>query len=115
MTERMPKIDALLKREIGTIIQHHLADNRLPQLVSVSRVKTTRDISLARVYVTALGGEESVKRAIEVLTDSAKAIRKMLASRNVLPSVPELTFHSDTHLLEARHIEALLDSVATNP
>ena len=43
-----------IQRELSDLIKHELKDPRMPDMVTVAGVEVTKDLSSAKVYVSAL-------------------------------------------------------------
>ena len=57
MSERMPRVDELLREEISAHISRSLSDPRLG-FVTVTSVSTSPDLRHAKVFVSTIGSEE---------------------------------------------------------
>ena len=83
-----------MREEVSLILATEVADPGVG-LVTVSRVKVTPDLSLARIYWTLLGGPAEKKKTAQALQRAAKFIRQTgrLLYRHALPDamVAELT------------------------
>lgn len=78
-------------------------------MVSVSGVKISPDLSVARVYVSVFPSEKAEK-VMGMLEDDTKALRGELGQkvRRQLRIVPEISFFLDSSLDYVEHIEELL-------
>lgn len=78
-------------------------------LVSVSGVKISPDLSVAKVYVSAFPSAKA-PAVMKTLEDNARALRGELGTRvaKQLRIVPEITFFLDSSLDYVEHIEELL-------
>ena len=103
---RADRISAELRREVSLVVHEAVRNGELPS-VSVSEVEVTRDISLARVYVTALKSEEGAQ-AVKLLNEHAKEFRHELAKTLKLRHMPELRFAYDDSVDRGERIEQLL-------
>ena len=63
------------------------------------------------VYVNALGDESRENEVMNALQVAKGYMRKELASRMRLRTVPHLHFHWDPTLAHAEHVSQLLDSL----
>lgn len=104
--QRTDRVAAQLRREIGSLVHEAVRDNGLPS-VSVSDVEVTRDLSHAKVFVTALQAERAAE-AVAGLKDLAREFRYRLGKMLKLRSVPELHFHYDESVDRGEQIENLL-------
>lgn len=103
---RIDRITALFRKEIGTLVHDAVRDKLLP-LVSVSDVEATRDLAHATVFVTAFLPEQG-SAAVKILNKHAWEFRRELAHRVDLRTVPELHFKYDDSVDRGERIEALL-------
>jgi ribosome-binding factor A len=78
-------------------------------LVTVSEVRVSPDLSVAKVFVSVFPSEKQGP-VMQLLEENKKALRGELGHRvaRQLRIVPELTFLLDTTLDYAQHIEDLL-------
>lgn len=78
-------------------------------LVSVSGVKISQDLSVAKIYVSIFPSEKAAG-VMEALKENTKALRGELGSRvgKQLRIVPEIAFFLDSSLDYVEHIEELL-------
>jgi ribosome-binding factor A len=104
--ERSDRVAALLRREVAVLVHEDVRGGLLPE-ISVSDVEVTRDLALARVYVTALRSEDK-DTALKLLAAVAKRYRQQLSKGSNLRSMPELRFLYDDSVDRGDRIEALL-------
>ena len=78
-------------------------------LVTVSEVRVSPDLSVAKVYVSILPSERQ-EAVMQMLEENVRALRGELGHvmGRQLRIVPELVFHLDTSLDYAEHIDNLL-------
>jgi len=107
--QRTDRISALLRRELGQLIHQDVRERYVPE-VSVSDVEVSRDIGVAKVYVTALRAEDGLP-AVALLNEAAKGYRQALSKVLRLRQVPELRFHYDDSVDRGERIEALLRGI----
>ncbi len=100
-TTRQAKISRLLQKELSEIFRQQTAKTH-GVIVSVSAVRVTPDLSIARAYLSVFPTDKSAEM-IENINNSAKTIRYELAQRVrfQLRKVPELQF--------AANIDSLLN------
>ena len=94
------------------MIMRELADPRLPQIVSITRVKVSSDLSIADVYVTIMGTPGQQTAALNALKHSAGVMRTKLTKSLTLRVAPFLKFHLDEDLKKELEVLSLLDQVA---
>ena len=78
-------------------------------LVSVSGVKVSPDLSVAKIYVSVFPSEKA-EAVMETLHENSKAFRGELGHKMAkqLRIVPEIAFYLDSSLDYVEHIEELL-------
>ena len=107
-TTRQNKISRLLQKELSEIF---LTETRkMPGvMVSVSVVRVTSDLSIARAYLSIFPTERSTEM-LKSIQDNAKSIRYEMAQRVrfQLRKMPELHFYLDDSLDYAERIDELL-------
>ncbi len=109
-TTRQAKISRLLQKELSELFRLQTAKTH-GTLVSVSAVRVSPDLSVARAYLSIFPSERSAE-IIKSINASAKTIRYELAQRvrYQLRKTPELTFFVDDSLDYAENIDRLLAS-----
>ena len=105
---RLSKIERLLQKELGDIFQKQTQAMR-GVLISVSVVRVSPDLSVARAYLSIFPSERS-KELMEAIKANTKAIRYALGQRvrTQLRKIPELTFFVDDSLDYIENIDHLL-------
>lgn len=107
-TTRQAKIARLLQKELSEIFRQQTAKMR-NVIVSVSTVRVSPDLSVARVYVSVFPSAKA-EEMLESINKSAKTIRYELAQkvRFQLRKTPELSFFADDSLDYIENIDHLL-------
>lgn len=78
---------------------------------SILRVEVAPDMSFARVYVSVLGSQEERDATIEALEHASGFIRRQLAPRLSLRTIPRLRFILDRSMEHAENISRILAEV----
>ena len=107
-TTRQAKIARLLQKELSEIFRQQTSKTH-GAIVSVSNVRVTPDLSLARVYLSVFPSEKG-EEILNNINNSTKTIRYELAQkvRFQLRKTPELAFHLDDSLDYIERIDDLL-------
>lgn len=100
----------MLQKEISELLVRKVKDPRL-ELVTITGVKISPDLKLARIYFSRFGTTEDLKKVMEGLESSAGFLRRELGQRMKLRHVPELIFTHDTSFEYGDRIESLLKEV----
>lgn len=107
LTHRVERVAEQVREEVSLILATEVSDPGVG-LVTVTRVKVTPDLSLARVYWTLLGGPAEKKKTAQALQRAAKFIRHLLAERLALRRAPEVVFQYDEGLAAHARVEEIL-------
>jgi ribosome-binding factor A len=110
---RQQRVAELLFQELSIMIGNELADPRL-SLVRVMTVNVSRDLRNVNVYVSHDDGELSKREVLQGLRHATPYLRRQLAVRCSLRSVPELSFHYDDTPEKAARVDELLRQIAAN-
>lgn len=94
MTARTDRIDQLLRQEIGAILAKDVQDPRIG-FVTVTDVETAPDLSVARVWVSAIGQPAEREQTMRALQHALPFVRHELGSRIRLRRIPELQLRTD--------------------
>lgn len=106
--KRQAKIARLLQKELGEIFRLQTAKMG-NTLVSVSTVRVSPDLSIAKVYLS-IFPPERVGEILENIKRQSKTVRYDLARnvRETLRKCPDLQFYMDDSLDYAENIDRLL-------
>jgi len=110
-TRRQQRVSELIHRELSQLLLLEVRDPRLAD-VTITEVRITPDLLLARIYFTVLGGAEEQQAARAGLESASGYLRTQLAARVSLRLVPELVFEVDRSGEYGRRIDQLLDQIA---
>jgi ribosome-binding factor A len=87
-----------------------MADPRIG-LITVTRVKVTPDLSLARVYWTLMGEAAEQKVTAKALARAASYVRRLLSARLTLRRSPEVQFIFDQSVAAQDRVEEILQEL----
>jgi ribosome-binding factor A len=100
-----------IREELSTILQFKVKDPGVSR-VTVTEVRVTPDLKLARVNYSVLGTEEERREAARALRRCNGFLRKEVGRALDLRYSPELTFFHDDGFAKVARIDHLLDLVA---
>jgi ribosome-binding factor A len=100
-----------IRRELIALIGELKDPRAAGQLLTVVRVELTRDMSVARVYVSAITGIDKAAEAVRGLTAASGHLRRELGLRLRLRKAPELRFFADDSAEYAIHIDQTLKAL----
>ena len=106
---RQEKIAGVIQKELGPIFQREARTLCLGAMVTVTIVRVTPDMGLAKVYLSVFGTDDNQK-VLKNIQNNAKTVRHELAGivRNQLRKTPELVFYLDDSYDYAKQIDDLL-------
>ena len=106
---RQLKVAKEIQKEMAEIIRSKGMAAFGGALVSVSGVKISPDLSVAKIYVSIFPSDKA-EAVTEVLQENTKALRGELGAKvgKQLRIVPEIVFYLDSSLDYVEHIEELL-------
>ncbi len=110
--KRLDRVNHLIKEEVSLLLQRELKDPRLG-FVTVTEVETTKDLRLAKIYVSVLGTEEQWTSSLQGLTSARGFIRHWLRDHLDLRVTPVLEFRADRSMEHAAHIQAIFKRLAS--
>jgi ribosome-binding factor A len=76
--------------------------------ITLTRVKVSPDLQLARVYYTTLGDEAARRQTAQALERATGFLRRHLGDRLQLRRVPELAFQFDESVMHQDRVEQIL-------
>jgi len=107
LSHRVERVAEQVREEVSQILSTEVADPGIG-LVTVTRVRVTPDLSLARVYWTILGDEAERKKTQKALMRAAAYVRHLLSARMSLRRSPEVTFTFDQAVADQNRVEEIL-------
>ena len=111
---RQARINEDMRREMTDVLRSVKDPRVSSDVLTILRADVTKDLSLAKIYVSALTGENETNEAVKGLTAASGYIRTQLASRMKLRKMPELKFIADNSTKEFFKLDSLLKSVLPN-
>ena len=108
-TTRQNKISRLIQKDMAEILQKEGRNFFSGVLISVTNVRVSPDLSIARVYVSIFPSEKGAEILLEIKKLNSK-IRGLLGLKvgKQLRIVPQLDFHIDDSLDYIDNIDRLL-------
>ena len=108
-TTRQKKVSKLIQKELSIIFQKETHQFLGNILVTVTRVRVSPDLSVAKAYLSVFPVKNPAE-ALLILNDNKKVFRTLLGNscRNQLRIVPELIFYLDDSAEYAEEIDRLL-------
>jgi ribosome-binding factor A len=110
VSQRTDRLDSQIRQELMDLLQREMKDPRVG-FVTITRVETARDLGSARVWVSILGSEEERERSMRALGVATPWLRRRLAERLTLRSVPQLSLRRDDSIEAGDRVLRLLREI----
>ncbi|NRA85625.1 MAG: 30S ribosome-binding factor RbfA [Gammaproteobacteria bacterium] len=105
---RSRRVAQQLQKELAMIVMREIKAQEFG-MITINEVDLSRDLSYAKVYFTLLNDSpELIKKAVEMLNETAPYIRSLMGSKMKLRIVPELRFYYDKSLSEGIRMASMV-------
>ena len=111
MPRRVDRINGLLRDEISQLLSRQIKDPRLAGVISITEVRTSRDLRNAQVYVSVMGDRDTQESALEGIQSAATYLRRELRTRLTMRYVPFLKFTLDKSIEDADQLLNIMDGI----
>ena len=114
-TDRITRINELLKREIGETLFQIMSEKDFDlSAVTVTRVVASRDLRTARVLISIRDYHDQRDRMVSLLRKRRAEIQRRISKNIVLKYTPRLLFELDSSLEKGDHVLSLLAGMEQN-
>jgi ribosome-binding factor A len=113
MKHRLERVNELIKRELGELINREVSFEAA--LVTVQHVDVTPDLKQAHVFVSVIGTEAETKAAMKVLHASRAVLQHLLSKRVVIKYTPHLHFKRDESIERGTRVINILEEIEIPP
>lgn len=114
-SDRMRRVNEAIRQVIGDAVASDLKDPRVG-FVTVTDVRTSADLSHARVYVSVLGEPEARAETMDGLRSAHGYLQRRISGELHLKRTPTLDFSYDDTTDRAMRLDALIDAeIETEP
>ena len=114
LSRRTGRVGEMVRMAISQVVLHGLRDPRIG-LATITEVKMSPDLKLARVFVSVLGNSEQQKVTVQQLNHARAHIRHEISSLLKLRMVPDLMFEYDSSLDYGTRIDELIQQTRKKP
>jgi ribosome-binding factor A len=108
-SDRMRRVNEAIRQVIGDAVSCDLKDPRVG-FVTVTDVRTSADLSHARVYVSVLGEPEARAETMDGLRSAHGYLQRRISGELHLKRTPTLEFSYDDTTDRAMRLDALIDA-----
>lgn len=107
---RPQRIAEMIHRELAIRLPRELKDPRFPS-VSITHIEVSRDLSVARISWSPLGGERATEELVDAMAEAGRRLRGPVGRALRTRHAPELRFDLDLHTEEAVRLTELLGTI----
>lgn len=108
---RSDRIASQIQREMAELIRTQVRDPELG-MVTVSDAEVSRDLAVAKIYVTFLAASLPANECVKRLGAHGPELRRELGRRIRIRVLPEIRFLYDDSIERGLRMDALLDRLA---
>ena len=105
---KIDRLNNMFVEEISKIIHQEIKDRDV-NLVTVTDVKITNDLSFAKIYITTLDNDRD--KVLNALNKASGFIRSLLCDRVKIRKMPELHFVYDESIEYGKKIEDIIERI----
>jgi len=109
---RADRVSGLIQETLSDLLNKNIHDPRL-QMATITRVKMSADLKLARVYFAIYGDDKKSEAAAKGFESARGFIKRILAPKLGLRYMPDLKFFYDDSFDYGSHIDQLLEKIKT--
>jgi ribosome-binding factor A len=107
---RSDRVCGHIQKALSDILLKKIKDPRL-EFATITNVKMSRDLRVARIYFTTTGNKKSAEEALEGFKSAIGYVKRTLAGQLGLRYMPELKFFYDESFDYGSHIDKILKDV----
>ncbi len=109
VSQRQLRVGEMIKQSLGIIFARNEA--KIPNLetnsITVTEVKMSQDLKIAKVFVLPLGGKNA-EETVNILKEFSFLVRKVLSKKITMKFLPKILFTKDESFDYAEKIEKLI-------
>jgi ribosome-binding factor A len=105
---RPHRVGDLIRQELSELLTRGAVHDPGIGFITLTRVKVSPDLQLARVFYTSMGDERALRDTARALDRATPFFRRHLGGRLQLRRVPELEFKFDESIANQDRIEQIL-------
>jgi ribosome-binding factor A len=109
-SSRPDRVGEAIRDELSQLLAREVRDPGVG-FITLTRVKVSPDLQVARVYYTTLGDEQAQRDTAKALKRATAFLRRQLGQRIRLRRVPEIEFFYDASIAQGDRIEQILQEL----
>jgi ribosome-binding factor A len=107
---RSDRVGGQIQKVLSDILLKRVKDPRL-KTATITGVKMSRDLKMARIYFVTSGGKKNMEAAVEGFKSAFGYVKRKLAAQLGLRYMPELRFFYDESFEYGDHIDKILNRI----
>ena len=112
ISQRQLRVGEMIKQSLGMIFVRN--ETKIPNLetnnITVTEVKMSQDLKIAKAYVLPLGGKDA-DTIVNILKEFSFLIRRVLSKKITMKFLPKVLFAKDESFEYAEKIENLIKQI----
>lgn len=108
---RSDRVASQIQKEMAELLGSHVKAPSLG-MITISDVELSRDLAVAKIFVSFLGNRLEPKDCIKQLLAETPMLRRELGKRIRIRVLPEIRFVYDDSIERGMKMDALLDNLA---
>jgi ribosome-binding factor A len=108
LTHRPDRVGDQIRQELSELLSRGVVHDPGIGFITLTRVKVSPDLQLARVYYTMMGDEPARRETAKALGRATPFFRRQVGTRLQLRRVPEIEFRFDESVGHQDRIEQIL-------
>src|SRR3954449_3802226 len=112
-SHRPDRVGDQIRQELSELLSRGAVHDPGIGFITLTRVKVSPDLQLARVYYSSMGDEKALRETAKALVRATPFLRRQVAQRLRLRRAPELQFFYDQSVAHQDRIEQILQDLKT--
>jgi ribosome-binding factor A len=108
--KRSVRVGDVILKEVAFLLLERVRDPRV-QGVTLTGVRLSDDLKLARIYYSVMGDEARVENAQAGLNSATGFVKREIGRRSGLRYIPEIKFVYDPSLETGEHMERVFEKM----
>ena len=112
MSNRLERVNSEIQKIVGKVLSEELEDPMVrEEIVSVIGVRTSSDLSHAKVFVSILADDQKQKAIFACIKKAEGFVQKRVAEELRLRRVPEIHLQYDESMEQGERVLKILESI----
>ena len=109
---RIERLEQVILQTVSPMVAYGLADPRLTDnMVTITRVKLSGDLSIARINWSCMGGDGDRSKAAHALEQARGPVQSAIGNAMRTRKTPRVQFHYDESLAKSQTINEILEKI----